>query len=189
MGKNWPDCILTLIDIKGAKKVASDGLGSKLMRELHRLVAQRLTRAFLPSIDHAYAWNDSVLLLSYVTKGDGSYERALRDAELLKKQIDDEIRTSYAIAVKGQTFPSTAQIGVPAYPSRVAVVEASSWALANCFKIDNEMRDRKDLHGLWYVDQRVASQIQTSQPCKKVQLPMFPKDKRRRVHIYEGYLW
>jgi hypothetical protein len=62
MGLNWRECIVTFIDLPGVKRLApTDGAGSKLMRQLHRLAAKEVPT--LTAVAHAYVWNDSVLLL------------------------------------------------------------------------------------------------------------------------------
>jgi hypothetical protein len=43
MGLNWRDCIITVIDLAGVKKLASsNGAASRLMRQLHRLAARTI---------------------------------------------------------------------------------------------------------------------------------------------------
>src|SRR5580700_6379769 len=102
MGKDWQDCIVTLIDLQGVKAMAEQGIASKLMLKFHNIVIKE--RDSLNITAHAYVWNDSVLLLSYVNEDDSSFESAMKDADKLKRRVDVIVR-SYAIAVKGQTFP------------------------------------------------------------------------------------
>src|SRR4051812_28424366 len=130
MGEEWRDCVVTLIDVIGVKKLKQVGEASKLMLGIHALVVQH--KPSLSSVVHAYVWNDSALLLSYVNKQNASFETALREAETLKRRIDN-IAPSYAISVKGKSFPSQLPNGSDC---GVTVISASSWAMANCFEIE-----------------------------------------------------
>ena len=42
MGKDWQDCIITLIDLVGVKNVTQSGMGSSVMRKLHAAVGKEL---------------------------------------------------------------------------------------------------------------------------------------------------
>jgi len=181
MGTHWQDCIVTLIDLVGIRSQAAAAIASTQMRKLHRtLVDQVQTDKY--SFAHAYAYNDAVLLLSYVDGKTGSYRIAMRDADTLKKEID-RIRNSYAIAVKGQAFPPVPdQIN----DHRVKVIEASSWAMANCFEIEKQLGQ---LRQPWYVDERIASKIQTDRTPQKHRVSLYPSGRPRSVHVYDGYLW
>jgi hypothetical protein len=65
MGATWRDCIVSLYDLPGVKKLApKSGGGSSLMRRLHRVAVK--TVPDLTAVAHAYVWNDSVLLLAFV---------------------------------------------------------------------------------------------------------------------------
>jgi len=109
----------------------------------------------------------------------------MHDADNLKKRID-KVRKSYAIAVKGQAFPSTPSHAINGTSPRVTVIEASSWAMANCFKIEKLARRwRKS----WYIDERIAKKIQTNQVCQKHKVKMYPDGQQRSVHAYKNYLW
>lgn len=185
MGREWRDCIVTMIDLVGIKKSAQLGTtGSSLMRRLHNLVVQEL-KIGLPSVAHAYTWNDSVLLLSYLDTENSSFEAALRDADKLKMRIDC-LRPSYAIAVKGQTFPQIHQSATVSQTPRFTIIEASSWAMANCFEIEKSI---EKLRKPWYVDGRIAGRIRTNQKFLKEKVGLFPSRARRNVYVYDGYLW
>ena len=115
------------------------------MRELHALVQGQLKRSQLRSLEHAYVWNDSVLLLGYVDSTPSSSERCLRDAERLKRKVDEWTTSwasecAYAIAVKGQAFPQQPQDRTKA--GRVTVLRASSYAMGNCFLIEKKAKSR-----------------------------------------------
>lgn len=86
MGLTWRDCIVTMIDLVGTKDKARGGRGSALMHNLHGLVIR--SKPDLPSVQKAYTWNDSVLLLSFVTASVASYAAAMSDAHLMKHRVD-----------------------------------------------------------------------------------------------------
>ena len=183
MGAEWRDCIVTVLDLTGIKARAGTGEGSSLMRRLQALVQQEAPA--LRSVAHAYAWNDSVLLLSYVTKHNKSFEAAVRDAERLKRKVD-AIRKSYAVAVKGRTFPVAHAAGGVSAASCVTLIEASSWAMANALEIPVKVGS---VRGQWYLDARIAKRIRTTQPCETTHVLLLPSKKRRAIHVYKGYLW
>lgn len=123
----WSDCIVILMDLIGTQELALDGnrAASAKMRSFHQLVRRELTGG-LHSLDHAYLWNDSVLLLAYVNDRPHVYENAIHAADDLKRKVDLTARC-YAIAVKGRAFPSNTS---PA-DARVTVIGASSYAMAS----------------------------------------------------------
>ncbi len=180
----WRDCIVVLIDLIGVKTRALEGnsTASRLMRSLHKLVRREMA-GNLAVLDHAYVWNDSVLLLGYVDDRPKTYESALHAADDLKRKVD-VIARSYAIAVKGRAFPSNAAPDAP----RVTVISASSWAMANCFEIEAEAKCRK-LRNAWYVDVRIAREVRAAKALHWFSIRSWPHRKRRRVYIHDGYLW
>jgi hypothetical protein len=185
MGYEWRDCIVTLIDMVGVRKRAKCREASSLMRRLHNLVVHE--GSDLPAVANAYAWNDSVLLLSYVDGRDAAFEAAIRDADKLKRRID-ELEKSYAIAVKGQAFPSARCGHMPAgQASRVTIIEASSWALANCFAIEKVLG--RKLRKPWYIDDRIAKRLRTCQTFQTEKVPLLPSNRPRTVYVYNGCLW
>ena len=183
MEQEWRDCIVTLIDVIGVKQHTQHGAGSSLMRKLHALVIR--SKSDLPAVAHAYAWNDSVLLLSYVDRQNASFEAAIRDADKLKRQID-KVAKSYAIAVKGLAFPSAQSGDKTAHASGVTVIEASSWAMANCFEIEKVL---KLLKKPWYIDERIAKRLCTCQTFETKMVTLLPSNQPRAVHVFDGYLW
>jgi hypothetical protein len=184
MGKDWKDCIVTLIDLVGVKGKAQQGIGSKLMLDLHKMVIKE--RGKLEATAHAYVWNDSVLLLSYVNESALSFESAMKDADKLKQRVDT-LDCSYAIAVKGQTFPSVSSGGTRAKRPSLTVIRASSWAMANVFEIERTLG--RELKKPWYVDDWIRENIHTSQKFQKRSIPMFPKNEQRTIYVFDGYLW
>jgi hypothetical protein len=172
------------MDLIGVKKRALDGdaSASGLMRSFHRLVHRQMT-AGLRSLDHAYVWNDSVILLAYLNEGSQRYQRVLRAADDLKRSVDI-IARSYAIAVKGRAFRTKA------FPenSRVTVIRASSYAMSNCFEIEAQAKAHK-LSNAWYVDVRIAREVPRAKATDWISVRMLPGGKRRRVYVHKGYLW
>jgi hypothetical protein len=156
------------------------------MRRLHKVASNELRKGF-PSIAYAYVWNDSVLLLSYVEQQkDGSFERAMRDADKLKRKIDT-VGKSYAIAIKGRAFPVVSNMFGFKYGPRVEVLRTSSWAMANCFEVQRKLRDLK---AEWYVDERISQKVQIGRHhCGKRSISMFPSGEERSVFAFGGYLW
>lgn len=184
MGEEWRDCVVTLIDLVGVKALAKSGEASKLMREFHRLVTDE--KSAIPAIENAYLFNDSALLLSYVDGGSASFESAIRDAYKLKRRVD-KLTNSYAIAVKGQAFPPVKSGAEAAKVSGVTFIRTSSWAMANCFKIEETI---KKIKKPWALDTWIITKIRTDRPCsRKVALPLLPSNQRRNGHLFDGYLW
>ena len=180
----WRDCIVVLMDLIGVKRLAFEGdrAASALMRSFHQLVRREMASG-LHALDHAYVWNDSVLLLAYVDDRPKTYERAIHAADDLKRKVD-ESTPSYAIAVKGRAFPSNADPD----GTRVTVISASSYAMANCFEIEAEAKS-KELHKAWYIDVRIARKIRVARAPEWVAVPLWPGGKQRRVYVHNGYLW
>jgi hypothetical protein len=184
MRKEWRDCIVVLVDLVDVEKFSQQHEASKLMRRFHHLVNEGMFT--LLSIDHAYVWNDSALLLSYVDGQKSSFEAVIRDVDRLKRRVD-KMRKSYAIAVKGQAFPTIRTCKKGARPSRVTFVKASSWAMANCFKIEEKI---KKLRKSWALDNRISEMIKTDgKPSNKIAVQLLPTKKCRTIHVFNGYLW
>lgn len=182
MGKEWRDSIVILIDLIGVKKSSQSGLASHLMLTFHDLIAREV--GHLPSINHAYVWNDSVILLGYVDRPNATFQSVMLDADNLKRQID-QITKSYAVAVKGQTFPQHKTKTKNGHG--LTVIKASSWAMANCFEIEASLGST--LKKPWYVDGWIKSRIQTSQTFQRERVPLLPSNRPRTVYIFDGYLW
>lgn len=187
----WRDCVVIYIDLVDVKKRASGSKskGSSLMRAFHALVASEMKSGLL-SLDHAYVWNDSALLLGYVDGSPRAYEACLRDAETLKRKVEQSTK-SYAIAVKGQTFPQSPEAMAESGTSkagRVTILRTSSYAMGNCFEIEKEVKKR-GLRKSWYIDGRIAKHIKRPGPREVLELNLLPKDEPRSVHLFDGYLW
>lgn len=183
MGPAWRDCIVTHIDLPWVKRLATKtGAGSRLMRQLHALAVRQLASGF-STVAHAYAWNDSVLLLSYVDARAASYDAAMRDAEMFKRRVD-RLRRSYAVSVKGRTFPELHSVDPGS--TRVTVMKASSWAMANCFEIEKRLGKYR---ASWYVDGRIARKLSGTCRSRQHSVELLPSGHPRVVHSYPGYLW
>lgn len=180
----WRDCIVVLMDLIGVKKQALDGDSgaSALMRSFHAMVRREMAGG-LGALDHAYVWNDSVLLLAYVDDRSQAYKRAIHAADDLKRKVD-VIAPSYAIAVKGRAFPSNAGPD----DTRVTVIKASSYAMANCFEIEAKAKSKK-LRKAWYIDVRIARKVREARTSEWIAVPLLPLGKCRRVYIHTQNLW
>lgn len=190
MGKNWRNCIVTLIDIVGVRSQAQNSTGSRIMLDLHRKVLTEI-RDNKYSFIHTYIYNDAVLILSYVDRTKDSFQIAMHDADRLKKridEIDDNPRKSYAIAVKGQAFPNVHYETGTSVTTPVTIIETSSWAMANCFEIEKEMKNLC-IKKPWYVDERIARKIQTEQEYEKHAVSLYPSSQPRNIYCFKGYLW
>lgn len=180
----WSDCIVVLMDLNGVKKraLAGDSAASASMRAFHQLVCREMAGG-LRSLDHAYVWNDSVLLLAYVDSRPRAYEKAIHAADCLKRKVDATNRC-YAIAVKGRAFPSRSKV----QDSRVTVIRASSYAMANCFEIEEKAKANK-LRSAWYIDVRIARKVRQAKASKWIVVAMLPSGRNRRVYVHDEYLW
>ena len=135
------------------------------------------------SVRRAYTWNDSVLLLADVTEHSRyDYERALRDACELKCKLDADVGESYAVAVKGQRFPTPGGTD-ESLDGRFAFIEASSYAMANCMKIPKKF-NADSVNLAWYIDERITSVIELGKSDRHKKLRLLPKNKKRWVHAY-----
>ena len=158
------------------------------MRDLHQVVAQAMNdKSRFPSVDRAYTWNDSVLLLAYVDRGEWQYEHALRDAAELKPEIDAVgerycVEKSYAVAVKGQAFPPPHH--APTSPvGRFVFIEASSYAMANSLKLAECFK--KNRHP-WYIDERIKDAVRNlGKPVYEKKVELLPKHEERTIYAYD----
>jgi hypothetical protein len=187
----WRDCVVIYIDLVDLKKRMNESksAGSALMRAFHKLIASEMEHG-LRSLDHAYAWNDSALLLAFVDESPRAYQTCLREAESLKRKVD-AIARSYAIAVKGQAFPllpDAAGGGRTIRTKRATILSTSSYAMANCFEIESAVKRRK-LRSFWYLDQRIAENLKTIKPNGSFRLQLLPSRRARSVYWYDQYLW
>jgi len=191
----WKKSIVTYIDLIGIKEAADEGgsRGTDLMRRMHSVVEGTMNHA-MDNHDHCYIWNDSVLLLSNLESPyrQASENEILKEADSLKKKID-EICSCYAISVKGQVFPDEPFLSAPVFNGQIAEqprvvrLKASSYAMGNCFIIEERLG--KKLKKPWYIDSRIAKKLNTEQSLTKHKVKMLPNNKEHEIYVYESYLW
>lgn len=177
----WKDCIVLYMDLIGTTKraLAKGSAASAIMREFHKVVLDTMESDLL-SLNHAYVWNDAVLLVANV---DHQFLNAMRAADALKRRIDATARC-YAIAVKGRTFPTSTE----GPSTRVTILRTSSYAMANCFRVE-EVAKLKNLRKDWYVDARIAKRVAQAKSTSWITVRMLPGGGRRRIYTHQGYLW
>src|SRR6266568_583115 len=199
---DWPECIVTFMDLIDTSKYAASGEASRIMQSMHQSVISYIkTSGDWLNHEHTYVWNDSILLLGYLDKSGCQLTRAqikeaiLREADTLKRHIDNHLGwKSFAVAVQGQTFPQEPHLPSGARRGKqfsdqpdVVVLKASSWAFANCFEIDKQLKKNKKS---WYVDERIKKSITTKNKATMDKtISMWPKQEMRKVYMYDGYLW
>jgi len=158
---------------------------------MHAFVRARFDNA-LPRHSHAYLWNDSVLLLAFLNDDLGEKEAIVREAHDLKAQLDADLGLpSYGIVVQGEMFPedpiaSAVFNGQIAAGQRTTIIKASSYAMANCFIIEEHLGGHKQS---WYIDSRVAKDLATAKRAKKAKVTLLPLNKEREIWMYSGPLW
>ena len=180
MGKGWRDCIVVMYDLIGIKQKAESSVGSTLMRQFMGAFVKIFRKGY-GSIHRVYCWNDSALLLAHVDDREDLIVTALKEADTLKRHVDG-ICKSFAVAIRGQTFPLPPGIHET---SRVTVIEASSYAMANCFLVAKQV---KKLKGSWYVDSRIAKHMNTTRRSQAFQASLLPSG-RRTIQVFDDYLW
>ena len=188
----WRNSIITYIDLIDIKNIEIEGniRATDIMRKMHTLVSENMTNGML-NHDHCYIWNDSILLLAYLDQGTDE-NSIIKEADQLKRKID-KICSSYAISVKGQTFPDdlisqTTIINEQASSKhRVIKLKTSSYAMGNCYRIEERLGKR--LKKPWYIDSRIGKKLNTNCKFSKHQVKMLPNDKERDIYIYDAYLW
>lgn len=185
---DWRPCIVTMLDVVGTRNNAETGRASSEMIKLRDFAVGRINNG-LPSHAHGYVWNDSVLLLSYETKPEGSRKRVLDELCEFKTALEQNCGVkAYAIAVMGIAFPSD-PFAVPVFQGQIAaqpravVLKTSSWAMANCFKIEIELKKHR---ADWYIDSRITTGIGLATPFECATVKLLPKNVPREVHMYKG---
>ena len=187
-GAGWTPCIVTVLDLIGTKKRTLSGTGSSFMQHMHRCAAARI-RNGLPLHSQGYIWNDSVLLLS--EKASTIKERLAVLLELLdfKQGLEDECKAAlYAISVKGKTFPPVTlpPADNPDDADRAIVLKTSSWAMANCFAIEQALgKHRAD----WYLDSRLTPGLKLPEVFKSESVELLPDNEAREIHMYKGHVF
>lgn len=189
----WKNCIVTYIDLIGIKEIASytGSQATDIMLKMHSLVDRHASHE-MPNQNYCYIWNDSILLLAYL---DGNpraahKESIVREVDNLKRKVD-QICPSYAISVQGQVFPNKPPLRDfnenTVGPTKIVRLRASSYALGNCFIIEERLG--RKLKKPWYIDARIATHLSTKQKVSTHQAKLLPRNTRRDIYVYDGYLW
>lgn len=77
----WQPCIASYFDLPNIKKQAETGQASALMRKMHALALTAIDKGF-PSHVYGYIWNDSVLLVSHLTRPAAERRKVLKELSL-----------------------------------------------------------------------------------------------------------
>ena len=184
--EEWPQCIITALDLVGTRSLASSGRGSSKMIQMHERAVAKINYG-LPLHSHGYVWNDSVLLLSYETKPPSRRREVLVELSEFKTWLELECEaTLYAISVMGLAFPQnrfSAAVfnGQIAGESRAVVLKTSSWAMSNCFIIEKELGHRR---ADWYMDSRITNDVMLPKPFASQDVELLPRKKARTIHMY-----
>lgn len=185
---NWPPCIVTAFDLVGTRSLAASGKGSSAMMTMHSRAVAKINHG-LPLHSHGYIWNDSVLLLSYMTEPNWSKNGFFAELNEFKSFLQQACGASmYAISVKGLAFPNdiTAPAvfdGQVAWQPRAVVLKTSSWAMANCFLIEKALgHHRAD----WYIDSRITTGADLPKPFASEATDLLPKKESRRIDMFRG---
>lgn len=186
----WPPCIVTVLDLVGTKRLAESGRGSAQMIEMRTFAVATVSNA-MPLHSQSYIWNDSVLLLSYETDPAQTRRQVLEEIDEFKTALERHCGAdTYAISVKGLAFPrdqpdaAVVQAQIADQP-RALVLKTSSWAMANCFLIEEACRH---LRADWYIDSRITKNTGLRHPFAKESVRFLPKRTLREVHMYKGTL-
>ncbi len=175
----WRPCIVSYFDLPNIKEQAETGAASKLMRKVHKFALDRIDKS-LPNHCYGYVWNDSILLLSYVTTPAAKRRKLILELSEFKRDLDQELGTcSYVISVKGRAFPNPDSAA-----DRAVVLKTSSWAMGNCFDIEKKL-GKHQAH--WYIDSRITKGLKLPKPFATKAIPLNPKNESRDIHMYRGY--
>jgi len=187
---DWPPCIVTAFDLIGTRNLAASGRGSEKMIKMHNRAIEKINHC-LPLHSHGYVWNDSVLLLSYMTKPASERQKLLAELSEFKSFLEEQCGVSlYAISVKGLAFPQ--DVIAPevfdrqvSQQPRAVVLKTSSWAMANCFLIEKVLgHHRAD----WYIDSRITDNLSLPKPIASETIELLPKKQPRTIHMFKGAL-
>lgn len=185
----WRPCIITYFDLVGIRNEASTGRASSIMLQLHRFAVNQIN-ASLPNHSHGYVWNDSILLLSYMTEPASQRRAIVNELSEFKHALDTNCGyKTYAISVMGLTFPQddfaspVFQGSITAQP-RAVVLKTSSWAMANCFHIEEKLKKHS---ADWYIDSRITHDIALPAPFIFEELALLPTQESRAINMYKGY--
>ena len=184
-------CIVTFMDLIDVKKLISLNSPNavQIMQEFHQTVYGQVNET-MKKHEHAYAWNDSVLLVAYIDENYSGLLDIMKELDNLKKRIDEKSKC-YAISVKGMTFSEPLFWGGHQFVGQIdqpkfVFLKASSYAFSNCFEIEKRLGDRKKS---WYIDERIASLLNSKKKYETESINMLPSGKDRKVYLFDGYLW
>jgi hypothetical protein len=189
MQSGYLPCIVTAFDVIGTKDLAASGAGSSQMIEMHSKSVAKINNG-LPLHSHGYVWNDSVLLLSYMTEPMWNKQEFFAELSEFKGFIEQQCELStYAISVQGQAFPQdmvgsavfNRQIGEQ---PRAVVLKTSSWAMANCFLIEKKLGH---YHADWYIDSRITKDASLPAPVASTEIELLPEKHKRTIHMFKGF--
>lgn len=184
----WTPCIVTVMDLIGTRTRTVSGTGSSFMQHMHRCAAARIQNG-LPLHSQGYIWNDSVLLLSEKASTIKERLAVLLELEGFKQGLEEECAAGlYAVAVKGKTFPPVKlpPADKPEDLGRAVILKTSSWAMANCFAIEQALgKHRAD----WYLDSRLTRGLKLPALFKSEPVELLPDSEARDIHMYKGRLF
>ena len=183
----WPPCIVTVFDLVGTNSNAPNGVATQLMLKMRKFAVDKI-KAGLPNHGHGYVWNDSILLLSYITSPSQSRRSVLMELSGFKEALEQHCGVqSYAISVQGLAFPKDLQTEQVTHgnESRVIVLKTSSWAMANCFAIEKSL---KKMRADWYIDSRITEDIRLPGLFASKKVKLLPGNKFRIINMYKGCL-
>ena len=184
----WPPCIVTAFDLAGTRTLAASGKGSSAMIEMHNRAVTKINHG-LPLHSHGYIWNDSVLLMSYMTEPNWSKSEFVAELDDFRSYLEQQCGASiYAISVKGMAFPQDEMApavfnGLVANQPRAVVLKTSSWAMANCFLIEKALKHHR---ADWYIDSRITKDANLPAPFASEKVDLLPKDQARTIHMFKG---
>ena len=182
----YPHCIVTLIDMIGIRSLLNQGDSAAVatMRQMHSKIPKS-AGAFSSDTEICF-WNDSVLIHSLVEESDSSFVSAMRPIAALKFAIDD-VCPSYAICVKGKSFPQQTIPANPGHVCRLLRLSASSLAFTNCFDVEAKVK-KANYKKAWYIDNRIIKRIRgkLSRPADlKRTFSLYPRGARRVFHMFD----
>ncbi len=185
---DWPSCIVTAFDLAGTRTLAASGKASSAMIEMHNRSVAKINQG-LPLHSHGYIWNDSVLLLSYMTEPNWSKREFVAELDEFRSFLEQQCCASiYAISVKGLAFPQDIMVpavfnGQIANQPRAVILKTSSWAMANCFLIEKALKHHR---ADWYIDSRITKGTNLAAPFASEKVDLLPKNQARTIHMFKG---
>lgn len=188
---NFVNCIVSYIDMMDIGSLLSSRSRDAVhkMRQMHKAVSH--PRLQISAHKEVCLWNDSVLMVGFVTESRSCYRALMREVCVVK-QVIDSIQKSYAICVKGKAFPGP-QMGTEKRCSvigqpRLVYLQASSLAFANCFEIEHQAKEQ-GWKWDWYIDNRIRTKLSLRPGDESKEVELYPGGRVRRVHMYKGSFW